>query len=83
VEKQVLIIYAANAGMLDDLALNQCKAFEEGLTKFIENAHPGILNGIREKKTIDDQIKAELDATLKEFKAKFLDEAKSAAGAKK
>jgi F-type H+/Na+-transporting ATPase subunit alpha len=83
VEKQVLIIYAANAGHLDDLALHQCKAFEEGLTKFIENAHPGILNGIREKKTIDDQIKAELDATLKEFKAKFLDEAKSAAGAKK
>ncbi len=83
VEKQVLIIYAANAGMLDDLAPNQCKAFEEGLYKFAENAHPGILNGIREKKTVDDQIKAELETALKEYKAKFLDEAKSAAGAKK
>ncbi len=83
VEKQVLIIYAANAGMLDDLDPHQCKAFEEGLYKFAENAHPGILNGIREKKTLDDQIKAELDAALKEYKAKFLDEAKSAAGAKK
>jgi F-type H+-transporting ATPase subunit alpha len=83
VEKQILIIYAANAGMLDDLALNQCKAFEDGLNKFIENSRPGILNGIREKKNLDDKIKAELDAALKEFKAKFVDEAKSAVGAKK
>src|SRR5580700_5750617 len=55
VEKQVLIIYAANAGMLDDLAPAQCKGFEIGLYKFVENAHPGILNGIREKKNLDDK----------------------------
>jgi F-type H+/Na+-transporting ATPase subunit alpha len=75
VEKQVLIIYAANAGMLDDLAPNQCKGFEEGLFKFVENAHPGLLNGIREKKNLDDALKAEMDGALKEFKARFLQEA--------
>ncbi len=83
VEKQVLIIYAANAGMLDDLAPNQCKAFEEGLYKFVENAHPAILNDIREKKNLDDALKATIDAALKEYKANFLSQAKVAAGAKK
>jgi F-type H+-transporting ATPase subunit alpha len=83
VEKQVLIIYAANAGMLDDLAPAQCKGFEIGLYKFVENAHPGILNGIREKKNLDDKLKADIDGVLKEYKINFLSEAKSAAGAKK
>jgi F-type H+-transporting ATPase subunit alpha len=83
VEKQVLIIYAANAGLLDDLAPHQCKSFEEGLYKFAENAHPGLLNGIREKKNLDDKLKGELDAALKEYKTNFLSEAKAMAGVKK
>jgi F-type H+-transporting ATPase subunit alpha len=83
VEKQVLIIYAANAGMLDDLAPNQCKAFEEGLYKFVENAHPAILNDIREKKNLDDALKATIDGALKEYKVNFLSQAKATAGAKK
>src|SRR5437016_18383 len=39
VEKQVLIIYAGGAGMLDDLPLERCRPFEEGLYRFVENAH--------------------------------------------
>jgi F-type H+-transporting ATPase subunit alpha len=72
VEKQVLIIYAASIGTLDDLPVDQCRPFEEGLYKFVENAHPGILNGIREKKNLDDALKAQINAVLKEFKDKFL-----------
>src|SRR5450631_1408764 len=34
VEKQVMIIYAGTEGFLDDLPLNQCRAFEDGLFKF-------------------------------------------------
>jgi F-type H+-transporting ATPase subunit alpha len=83
VEKQVLIIYAANAGMLDDLEPKQCKSFEEGLYKFVENAHPAILNDIREKKNLDDALKATIDGALKEYKANFVSQAKATAGAKK
>jgi len=74
VEKQVLIIYAASIGTLDDLPLDQCKAFEEGLFKFVENAHPGILPTIKQKKALDDELKNQMNAVLKEFKAKFNDE---------
>ncbi len=72
VEKQVLIIYAATNGVLDDLPLDQCRAFEGELYTFVENGHPGVLQGIREKKALDDDLKAKMDALLKEFKTAFL-----------
>src|SRR6204780_2960526 len=49
IERQVLIIYTGNEGLLDDLPLEQCRPFEEGLYRFVENAHPGLLPAIREK----------------------------------
>jgi F-type H+-transporting ATPase subunit alpha len=76
VEKQVMIIYAGTQGVLDDLPLDQIKAFEHELYHFAENAHPGLLPSIREKKTLDDGIKAELNAILSEFKQQFVKEHK-------
>src|SRR6202051_1236749 len=76
VEKQVLIIYAGTEGFLDDLPLDQCRAFEEGLYKFVENAHPGMLSTIREKKALDDTLKGQMTAALGEFKGRFVEEQK-------
>jgi F-type H+-transporting ATPase subunit alpha len=74
VERQVLIIYSGNEGFLDDLPLEQIRAFEEGLYRFVENAHPGLLPLIREKKNLDDALKAQMTAALKEYKARFVQE---------
>ncbi len=74
VERQVLIIYTGNEGLLDDLPLEQCRPFEEGLYRFVENAHPGLLPAIREKKNLDDGLKAQMTAALKEYKARFVQE---------
>ena len=74
VEKQVLIIYTAGEGWLDDVPLEQCRAFEQDLYKWIENAHPAILTTIREKKALDDDLKGKMNAALKEFKANFVKE---------
>src|ERR1700688_2085657 len=54
VEKQVAIIFAATKGLLDDLAVEDCRPFEAEMYKFLENSKPGILSAIREKKTLDD-----------------------------
>ncbi len=72
VEKQVLIIYAGTNGVLDDLPVDQCRTFEAEMFRFVENAHPGILASIREKKNLDDQLKNQMNAALKEFKARFV-----------
>ena len=74
VEKQILIVYAGTEGLLDDLPLDRCRAFEEGLFKFVENAHPGLLSTIREKKALDDALKGQMTAAIGEFKARFVEE---------
>ena len=72
VEKQVLIIYAGTNGVLDDLPVDQCRAFETEVYRFVENAHPGILSSIREKKTLDDDLKKLMNSALAECKARFV-----------
>ena len=78
VEKQVAIMFAGSSGALDDLPVDQCRKFEAGLYGFIDNAHPAIWNQIREKKNLDDALKAELQKAIKEFKERFVAEQKTA-----
>ena len=73
-EKQVLIVYAGTNAWLDDLPVEQVRDFEQGLYRFVESAHPGILNDIREKKTLDDGLKAQIGQALKEYKERFVSE---------
>jgi len=40
----------------------------------VENAHPALLTTIKEKKTLDDDLKTKLTAALKEHKDRFLQE---------
>jgi F-type H+-transporting ATPase subunit alpha len=71
VEKQVLIIFAGTKAYLDDLAVEDCRRFESELYRFVENAHPGLLPAICEKKAIDADLENQLHAVLKEFKQRF------------
>jgi F-type H+-transporting ATPase subunit alpha len=84
VEKQIAIIFAATRGLLDDLAVEDCRAFEAELYKFLDNSKPGILNTIREKKAFDKGLEAELTGAINELKDKFKKERQrpAAAGAK-
>src|SRR6266446_5167531 len=54
VEKQILIIYAGTNAFLDDLPVEQCREFEATFLRHVESALPGLLQTIREKKTLDD-----------------------------
>ena len=79
VEKQILIIYAGTNGMLDDLAVELCRQFESELFQFLDSTHGAMLQAIREKKTLDDQLKAQVNTVLKEFKTRFIAQHKEAA----
>src|SRR5580704_1478544 len=76
VEKQVLIVFAGTNGLLDDVPVEQCKDFETGLFKFAENSCPGLLQNIREKKTLDDALKTEIQTAIKDFKTRFAEQQK-------
>jgi F-type H+/Na+-transporting ATPase subunit alpha len=74
VEKQVLVIWSATNGHTDDIPVEQIKRFEADLLNFVENSHPGLLNSIREKQTITDDIKKDLTQALQDFKGMWAKE---------
>ncbi len=78
VEKQVVIIYAGTSGLLDDLAVEQIRPFETELNRFLDSSQSALLQEIREKKTLDDEVKAKLNTVLKEFKDRFVSQHKEA-----
>jgi F-type H+-transporting ATPase subunit alpha len=67
VEKQVAIIYAATNGYLDPVPVEQVRAYELDLYKFLETRKASLISALAEKKAIDDTIKAELNQALEEF----------------
>ncbi len=78
VEKQILIIYAGTNGWLDNLEVEQCLPFEAELYRFVENGHADLLAAIRDKGALDDALKAQIDAVLKECKQRFVTTLKAA-----
>ncbi len=74
VEKQIAIIFAGTNGLLDDLAVAYCGPFEQYLYRFLDASHPALLQKIRDRKTIDDEIKSELQKVIREAKERFKNE---------
>jgi F-type H+-transporting ATPase subunit alpha len=79
VEKQVAIIYAATNGYLDPVPVEQVRAYELDLYKFLETRKASLMSALAEKKAIDDTIKAELNQALEEFGKTFAAANKTAA----
>src|SRR6186713_911814 len=71
VGQQVAIIYAGINGYLDTVPVSEVRSFETELYRFIETRAPQVFTNIVEKKILDDPLKAELDAVVKEFAASF------------
>jgi F-type H+-transporting ATPase subunit alpha len=71
VEKQVITIFAGTNGYLDDIDVAKCRAFEVALHRHIDASHPSLLTKLQQKKAIDDEIKEQLIAAIKEAKDKF------------
>jgi F-type H+/Na+-transporting ATPase subunit alpha len=79
VERQVLIIFAGGNKYLDDLEVSEVRRFERELFPYVETNYPGLLKMLREKKAIDDAVRAEAIKALDAFKETFKATAKVAA----
>ncbi len=71
VEKQVLIVYAATNGFIDSLPAESMPRYESELFDYIESKHPQALTALREKRELTNEVKAQLNAVLEEFKGRF------------
>ena len=71
IEKQVVTIFAAANGYLDELPSSEATKFESELYPFIEAKYPELFDSIRNKKMIDKDIEELLKKVLDEFKTVF------------
>jgi F-type H+-transporting ATPase subunit alpha len=71
-DKQIMIIYAGNSGVLDDLQVEDIRAFEDGLYKFLDANHSALMTDVMGKKGLDDDIKKRMNEALKQYKGDFL-----------
>ena len=71
VEKQVLSIYVATSGLMDAIPVNEVRRFESELLQFVETSNAQILKSIRDKKALDDAIKADIKKAVEAFRERF------------
>ncbi|HSR11736.1 MAG TPA: F0F1 ATP synthase subunit alpha, partial [Thermodesulfobacteriota bacterium] len=71
VEKQILIIFAGTNGFLEIYPESVLQRYEAELYDFVEKQDPGILNEIRDKRTIDPELEKRVKKLLEDFKGKF------------
>ncbi len=67
-EKQVMILYAALNGYLDDVAVNKVTSFETNFYRFMETSHPEIGKRIAKEKEISPKTEEALKEAILEFK---------------
>ncbi len=70
-EKQVVSVYAGSSGALDSFPTASVGAFEKGLHRFLEDRYPTVLTRLRDEKKLADDVKAQLDTAIAEFKQQF------------
>lgn len=68
VEEQIVSIFAGVHGYLDDLAVEEIKAFEDALLAHFRDNFPEVLTEIREKKELSEELMAKIRKVIEEFK---------------
>jgi F-type H+/Na+-transporting ATPase subunit alpha len=71
VEQQVLVLYVATSGALDNVPVDQVRRFEKEFLQFAETNYSAVLKDIATKKALDDGIKATIKTAVDAFKERF------------
>jgi F-type H+-transporting ATPase subunit alpha len=72
VERQIAIIFAGTQGLLDDMPVDQIRAFEEFLFGFLDRKHAQLLADIGSKKELTDELRSGLTGAINAAKAEFM-----------
>jgi len=72
VERQIIVIFAATNGYVDNYPPEDLVRYEQDLYTFFETRRPEILSAVAEKKVLDDDLKAKVQSALEELKGLFV-----------
>ena len=67
-QEQVASIYAATNGYLDDVPVEKVRDFEDAFLSFMRDTKKDILDTIRDKKVLTDELKASMSSAIEQFK---------------
>lgn len=70
-EEQVPLIYAGVNGFLDNVDISRLREFETNFLSYLKSNHPEILESIREKGVLSDELLASLKSATESFVATF------------
>ncbi len=70
-EQEVIILFAVNSGLMEDLPLDRCADFEEQLLRYVNSTHPDIAQSIMESKDLSDEVEGRLTQAVTDFKNSF------------
>ena len=71
VEMQIVLLFLATQGFLDDISTNKVSDFEKALRSFLQDKYSELLETIKEQKSIGKDLKENLKKVFDEFKAVF------------
>ncbi|MSU76123.1 F0F1 ATP synthase subunit alpha [Patescibacteria group bacterium] len=66
--QQVVIIYAATSGGLDDVAVERIQEFGAQFIPYVEQKHGKVATALKKEPVLTDELKAELDKAITQFK---------------
>jgi F-type H+-transporting ATPase subunit alpha len=70
-EEQVVVIYAGVNGYLDSIPVNQVGPFEQGLLRLVRDSHGDLLEALRTKKEVTEEIGAQLKSVVDDYAKSF------------
>lgn len=71
VESQIIIIFAATHGYVDNYPESDVRRYEKEMMEFLNQRHKAVLDQLRTEKALKEEIKSGLKTALDEFKAVF------------
>ena len=74
VEEQVVVIYAATNGYLDDLEANMVGQFEQGFLEYLRNEQPDVLSDIATPGDLGEEVEEKLKKAVETYKERFVAE---------
>jgi F-type H+-transporting ATPase subunit alpha len=69
VEQQIMVIFAVTNGYLDDVAPSKIRQWETDFLEFVTSSRPDLGRAIRTRRTLDDELTAQLRKAIEDFKA--------------
>ena len=71
-EQEVIILFAVNEGLIEDLPIERCAAFQDELLRYVAAGHAGLVETIGRDRDITADTETALTEVINNFKATFM-----------